>query len=283
MTIDKKEYDQDINRYTKYLKSIGDLRMTGKNGHDVWLGNSQELMISEISRAMWVLERSFKENVIEKHKSGGDLEFFSIDLMTCHLCGQHCGSATLIGNELKIYKYREKRHVGLEKCEINGSEPYTVEIDIPSGEMVVANELRDLFPKLNTLDRYPHYSLNCLGGRKHCTEWYAQHGYVEMNVGNCSCVMYQTNKTADKFVIGATNCVVGKKEVADVCTGFWGYGVTDYALAVKNGLGKLKADNPYSDYEIVHCKPGRYRFAHEYHLHEDDGSRYIYTRIGLVK
>jgi hypothetical protein len=249
-----------------------------------------EHLVESIVHAMvgrlWVMQPPVVQELIDKHKAGETIELIGCEVLRCWACGESSSIIEMKGNTLKPLQYqhpgslKDFRHVELDECPIDPKLPYSVEINIPSGEMVVANHFSSLFDEIK--DRYSaEKSINFLWGRKNCTEEYAKQGYIEMNIGNCSCRMYQMNKAGTKFVMGASDCVRGRKPVANVCTDFWGYGITDRQLALKNGLEAMMKDRPHMDVDVVKCKPGRYRFTHRYHLCRED-ERGIYTHIEWV-
>lgn len=276
-----------------YVKGLGQFRVIKAHKHairdtkDKWI---HERVVDSIVHAMtgrlWIMELPVAQYLIDQHRAGETIELIGCEVLRCWSCGTASSIIEMTGNTLKPLRYKPGRsfldfsHVELEDCPIDPKLPYSVEIDIPSGEMVVSNHLSPLFEEIK--DRHSEgKSINHLWGRKTCTEEYAKQGYIEMNIGNCSCRLYKMNKDSSKFVMGESDCVRGRNEVANVCTDFWGYGIADHELAKKNGLAQMTKERPHQSFDIVPCKPGRYRFTHRYHLCRDE-ERGIFTHIAWV-
>lgn len=196
----------------------------------------------------------------------------------------------------------------------DGFPEYSVEINVPSGKMILANHLHPVYcwykeePYNEDMHFQQEYSINQLAGRKRVTEAMASIGCVELNVGNCACEMFSVDGRNDEFVVGAWLSETGKeygvkdsshdprryKQVGDVCTDFWGFYICDHADFLKRvgdddlgpeteRDGMIWQESKTMDRElgIIPCEPGRYRFTHRYHLLEDDKAQ-IYTRITRV-
>jgi hypothetical protein len=276
-----------------YVESLGQFEVLKAHNHqmrdstDKW---THERIVSSVVYGLcgllWVYEAPVVHHLIERHKAGEALELLRGDILRCWACGQASELTRLQGNTLTPLRYDHSKplsnfdHIELSDCPIDPALPYSAEIDVPSGKMVMANHLSPLFKEIED----PHSEENNIcyvWGRKNCTLEYAKQGYIEMNIGNCSCVMYQTNEAGTKFIIGESGCVRGRKEIASVCTDFRGYGIADLHLAMKNGLAAMQTDRPHMSFDIIACKPGRYRFTHRYHLCRDD-KREIFTHVEWI-
>jgi hypothetical protein len=277
-----------------YVESLGQFKVIKAHKHamrdykDKW---AHDQIVSSIVHAMlgrlWIYEATVAQHLIDQHKAGEMIELIGCEVLRCYSCGKHSHIVEMKGNTLKPLQYDETKpfpcfdHVELEDCPIDAKLPYSAEIDIPSGKMVMANHLSPLFKEVD--EKYSEeMSINYVWGRKNTTLAYAKQGYIEMNIGNCSCRMYKMNNTSSKFVVGESDCVKGRKEVANVCTDFWGYGIADLDLAMKNGLEKMQKDRPHMSFDVIPCKPGRYRFTHRYHLCRDS-KREIFTHIEWIE
>ena len=276
-----------------YVESLGQFKILKAHKHAIrdsktdWV---HERLVERLVRAMCtglqIYAAPVVHHLIAQHKAGETLKLRSGDVLRCYSCGATSHIIEMKGNTLTPFQYdrvtrpRSFKHLELDTCPIDPKLPYSAEIDIPSGKMVMANHLSPLFKEIE--DKHSEEkSINYLWGRKNCTLEYAKQGYIEMNVGNGSCCMYQTNREGSKFIIGESSCVRGRKEVASVCTDFWGYGIADLDLAMTNGLEAMQKANPCSRFDIVPCKPGRYRFTHRYHLCGRDGNE-IFTHIERI-
>lgn len=276
-----------------YVESLGQFKVLKAHKHqmrdskDKW---THERIVDSIVRGMcsqlWIHEAPVAQHLINQHKAGETIELIGSEVLRCWACGESSGVIEMKGNTLRPLQFDRTKPLGcpalieLEDCPIDPKLPYSAEIDVPSGNMVMANHLSPLFKEVD--DKYSEeMSINYVWGRKNTTLAYAKQGYIEMNIGNCSCCMYKMNNDGSKFVVGESECVKGRKQVADVCTDFWGYGVADLDLATKNGLAAMQKDRPHMHFNIIPCKPGRYRFTHRYHLCRND-KREIFTHIEWV-
>lgn len=276
-----------------YVESLGQFEVLKAHKHTIRDSETKwvhERLVDRLTRSMvgslWLYEAPVVHHMITQHKAGEAIRLTQGEVLRCPVCGDVSHIIELKGNTLTPFQYDMSKKLGsrgdieMEDCPIDATLPYSAAINIPSGKMVMANHLSPLFNEIE--DKYAEEkSINHLWGRKNCTLEYAKQGYIEMNIGNCSCRMYQTNREGSKFIVGESECVRGRKEVANVCTDFRGYGIADLDLATKNGLEAMKKDNPYSSFDVIDCKPGRYRFTHRYHLCRDD-KREIFTNIAWV-
>lgn len=142
----------------------------------------------------------------------------------------------------------------------HGLPAYEIELNVPSGKFVVANDLRPYFPIIGD------YNVNKTICCKQTSDKYAQAGMAHMNVGNTCPGMFRINDGS--FVIGTVrkqNPVKGSRCVAGICTDLWWYSIADYDQFLIRAKRK-----PNNDEQIVICKPGVYRFKHQYHLVRDN-------------
>lgn len=254
--------------------------------------------------------------------------FHGFDNATCDRCGKHF-SRTVITEHGKVMlaelltikdptakpfgtRYEDKK---MEECEYKDGFPaYSVELAIPSGKMALANHFAQQFTRWEGRkdEKYKEEnSINYVYGRKRCTELAAERNFIDMNIGNCACDMFQVDETKEKFIVGAEfdpteygdydaadhkdkvkNFVPWNyKQVGDVCTDYWGYYIVDADELKKRGceLVHCKGTNRYtkksdscSDVYIVKCVPGIYRFTHRYHLTTGYEAQQVYTTIERV-
>lgn len=148
------------------------------------------------------------------------------------------------------------------------------ELNVPSGKMAVANDLRDVFRVVGD------YDVNGLAGIFKTTEAYSQVGMAHCFVGNTMPGVFRV--ADDSFVVGTSsrqnrNPVKGSRRVAGICTDLWWYSICDHAELLR------RAKNVNVD--VVSCKPGVYRFRHVYHLtdHSDYKSAQVYSYIDWVR
>jgi hypothetical protein len=282
-------FEPCVKMFKDYLESLGPFEVVNGHNHalDVTDKYARETLIERLSTALtsWLLIKAppVAQFVIDRHRAGTTIAA-CCEALRCRSCGVHSHVVEITGTKLRPLQYdmktpRSCEHVEFEDCPIDATQPYSVEIDIPSGEMVVANFLTPLYGEVK--DKYSEQNnINYVWGRKNCTEEYARRGYIEMNIGNCGCYLFKMNKAGSKFIMGDDGSVKGRKEVARVCTSFWGYGIADHEDAKLKGLAEKMKDH---DFTIVKCVPGRYRFTHRYHLLRDGLSDDdIYTHIEKV-
>lgn len=157
-----------------------------------------------------------------------------------------------------------------------GMPAYEIFLNVPSGKMVVANDLRKFFPIVGD------YEIECVEGCKKTTEKYAEVGMAHAFVGNTCPDMYKVKD--GEFVIGISTerkrPVKGCRHVASICTDLWWFSIVDYdQFVVRSGREPGKYE------EVVDVKPGVYRFRHRYHQVDQDDYRnpQIYTYVDWVR
>ena len=199
----------------------------------------------------------------------------------------------------------------------DGYQPYKVKVSFPSGKMVVANDLRGVFPRI------PHYwdeeipredklkwNINSHRGCQTVTEFCAQNGWLHFSVGNTSPSVYkrkgeiivsvpayneQGTDEDDEYIH-----VEGRK-VADVCTDLWWISIADYDQVMHNlanGIGEEerrpkkpkellkdpKALAEEMDWTIVAVAKGEYEFTIQPCLPIVDSEKpHTYAEAKLVK
>lgn len=169
----------------------------------------------------------------------------------------------------------------------NGHPAYEFELNVPSGKMVVGNDFRDKF------DITGNYDINTLVGMAKTSFAYAKIGMAHAFVGNTCPGVYRISN--DKFVIGTcvekfnedddkdeiVPPVAGAERVGGICTDLWWYSIVDYDDYVKAYGVPTKKDRFI---DVVDCKPGVYKFHHQYHLVNDDNydEPKVYTKIAWI-
>ena len=152
------------------------------------------------------------------------------------------------------------------------------ELNVPSGVMVVANDLR---PHFDTKDSY---DINTVFGCVQKTKAMAKIGCAHAYVGNTCPGMYRTGK--DRFTIAASgfkddNEIGPDGElVASIVTDLWWYSIVD-----ADDYDRRDCTDKYA-VERVEVRPGVYRFTHFAHLKtwkEETDRPTIYTNIRWVR
>jgi len=195
-------------------------------------------------------------------------------LFECYECGEPVELA-----------YDGKRVYCTNPCKYPDGHPaYEWELNIPSGKMVVGNDFRDKF------DIVGDYDVNKTIGCLQTTMKYAEVGMSHAFVGNTCPGVYKID--LEHFVVGIQtikerNPVPRSRRVGGICTDLWWYSIVDYDQFV-NAYGEKPNKKNWID--VVTCRPGVYRFRHQYHLaRNDDMSReqtsndHVYTYIDWVR
>ena len=188
----------------------------------------------------------------------------------CYVCGEKIEFET---NGLVI---RAKK-----SCEYPNGIPLVFELNIPSGVMIVANDLRPDF------DFEGDFNINTAMGRVKTTKAMEAIGCAHAYVGNSCPSVYKTGK--DKFVIASSGydeendkeIKIKGKCVANICTDLWWYSIVDSDEFKKRGCeGKYTADK-------VNVKPGVYRFTHFYgtgqKFEKENKKPTIYSEIERIR
>lgn len=168
------------------------------------------------------------------------------------------------------------------------------ELNVPSGKLVVANDLRDLFLVLG------HHNVNQPIGCYRTTMDYAKIGLAHGNVGNSCPGVYECRgrrkSAGTHFVIGTTsnknknprfNQDDKATRVAGISTDLWWYSICDADEFAKRAGKSLEEAAKDYDADIVPCVPGVYKFRHIYHLirekRDDFKQAHVYTYIKRVR
>jgi hypothetical protein len=194
----------------------------------------------------------------------------------CWYCGDHYG---VHFDGVNIFANEECKYPG-------GIAEYNFELNVPSGKMVFANDLRMWFQ--NHFD----FNVNSDIGKLKTTESYAKVGMAHAFVGNSCPSIHQV----DEVTLSISGRAYEKgdsaydaevddwveltkdqaealsplgKEVGSICTDLWWYSVVDYDDFSRRFLekGSKKEFLKYikTSCDVVSVKPGVYKFTH----HED--------------
>ena len=135
----------------------------------------------------------------------------------------------------------------------NGFAPLQWELNVPSGRLVVANDLRDWFPLSEGDDHIE--SVSSTIGCRNTTEEYAANGLAHGFVGNSCPGVYRLAKGSYTIAQRAK----GKKLMSSICTDLWWYSICDadeFALRAQR-FGSLED----ADATVIKVKPGVYQFT----------------------
>lgn len=144
-------------------------------------------------------------------------------------------------------------------------------LNIPSGKMVVANDLRAWFPG------EPSFDSDKTIGKRDATLWASKRGFAFGFVGNSCPGVYRTQKGylianppqtemwdggREKFVRVKTT-PFRHRRIAGVCTDLWWYSICDYdELQLRAKMLGVKAPTG-KDVYVVPVRPGLYHFKHD--------------------
>lgn len=140
------------------------------------------------------------------------------------------------------------------------------ELNVPSGKIVVDDDLRNWFP----IDR--DWSINTVIGKHLTTLAYAKVGMAHGYVGN-SCP--QIYKNEDSFsIISRSDDADSDRSIAHICTDLWWFSIADYDelkrrakyYTPKLDFKKIISDDAVS---VVDVKPGVYQFRQDHNIEFD--------------
>jgi hypothetical protein len=205
-------------------------------------------------------------------------------LRTCPFCGEEDFGTETNGTTVRLDGPPCKFSDGLP--------PTEWELNVPSGKLVIANDLRALFPLQND-----QFDVNTYLGCRQTTLAYAAVGLAHGFVGNTCPGVYRcsgdTFKVANppqkeewdgkKYVaIDPPRSFEGTR-VAGICTDLWWYSIADHN-EVKRRCKRFQRKITDFNVETIDVKPGVYRFSHDEgtRLHEGPDER-IYTRFEWVR
>lgn len=204
----------------------------------------------------------------------------------------------------------KKTAVAQSVCQFsNGLPEYSVELDVPSGKLVFANDFRTFFGGMRgePRERGPRGSVNYVAGQCAVAEHYASKGMFHITVGNTSPGIYKSGNTIT--MASRREGVKAKADEKDfgrkcgsICTDLWWYSAADYdklkecveaMLAAKPSKESRTDDSDddddvrlsiktfqdvldRDDTTVVKVKPGRYRATGRRHLadRDDEGDQY---------
>lgn len=173
-----------------------------------------------------------------------------------------------------------------------GLPPTEWELNVPSGKLVIANDLRQIFP----LPEAEDFSIDTAYGCKQTALAYAQHGMSHAFVGNTCPSVYQLGKGVYKISNApSTEMWNGKKyvdidpplpfdgkQVAGICTDLWWYSICDQA-EFKRRCKRFGVKQAEFNAEVINVKPGVYRFRHNDFVEQGGPGEVVYTQFEWVR
>lgn len=158
------------------------------------------------------------------------------------------------------------------------------ELNVPSGKIVVANDLRRIFPILSN-----DFDIGTGFGCRATSLAYAAIGLSHAYVGNTCPKVFKgidgTFTIANSSYEEEDESTSPKEEgdrVASICTDLWWYSICDqdeFKLRCKHFQVKAKTFRT----QVVTLKPGVYRFTHDERATPSDNGTCLYTRFEWVR
>jgi len=160
-----------------------------------------------------------------------------------------------------------------ERCPLpDGFEPNEWELNVPSGKIAVANDLRNWFPLSFGSEDIP--SVNSVIGRRAVAQAYAQVGLSHASVGNTCPSVFKLSDSSFKISCGPSEEVWNGEEwvdreepiepegeeVAFICTDLWWYSLCDLEELERRFARFGKEED--KDITVIQVKPGVYKFLH---------------------
>jgi hypothetical protein len=146
---------------------------------------------------------------------------------------------------------------------------YSIDLSVPSGKLVFANDLRDLFEgeyeeeDLRPSSRGWGFDVCTELGCRQVFEAYGRLGMAHGFVGNTCPGVYRRNK--DTLTISTKGSK--KQHVGGICTDLWWYSIVDYDDYVR----RVGASPPKVwSISVVNVEPGTYRVTQRAHLFDHD-------------
>lgn len=155
-----------------------------------------------------------------------------------------------------------------------GLTPTEWELNVPSGKLVVANDLRSIFP----LPEGDSFSVNTPLGCREASHAYAANGLAHAFVGNTDPTVYK--EEGDTYKIGRK--LRKWKPVASITTDLWWYSICDQEEFDRR-CTRFSQDPKAFNHKVVSVKPGVYHFKHDVRTLQDDGHSRVYTTVTWVR
>lgn len=194
---------------------------------------------------------------ILRNSSSDHVDVVNVDSGSCGNCGEYVG-----------VEYVDEENVRSKtECTLPDGITTVVEIDVPSGKVVINDSLRDVYDAEDDGLNY-----NSKLGQHIYVERMAELGCAYGPVLNTSPGFYETGEGSYVIARAAMNWETDEEiipegwvERASVCTDLWAYSIADYDDYVSKG-GQIERE--YGSPEVVEIPAGRYRLTH--HTGEKD-------------
>lgn len=209
---------------------------------------------------------------------------------SCSMCGEKDLHLEVNGNGNRV------RFAGAPCPYPNGLPLTEWELNVPSGKLVVANDLRHVFP----LPEGDDFDINTIRGCIETSLVYAANGMSHAYVGNTCPAVYKYgedrfkvatapskvvwDEKKEKYVKVDPKILFEGKKVASICTDLWWYSICDHA-EFKRRCKHFKVDEKDFHTKVVKVKPGVYRFYNDdlARMDDDGPKEKIYTRFKWIR
>ena len=208
-------------------------------------------------------------------------------LRTCSYCGDDDFATETNGRAVRVAG---------EPCKFpNGLPPTEWELNVPSGKLVVANDLRELFP----LPEDEDFDINTTMGCRQTALAYAANGMSHAFVGNSCPGVFECGDGLFKIATPPNDEEWDEKRrkhvkvkpaptfegerVAGICTDLWWFSLCDHA-EFQRRCGRFEQKAADFSVEVIDVKPGVYRFRHDEEARRHYGpGECVYTRFEWVR
>lgn len=186
--------------------------------------------------------RLFSPLYTRQDKQTGAISFAGSYSSRCNCCGEYV-NFQVDGNVIRT----------AEKCAYpNGFPPYKIRISVPSGKLVVANDLRIFFQHVSEANNGEMDT--DIGLMKWCQFFAEQANLGYIFTSNTSPDLFKTKKDTFALKCGSD---AQKNLVASICTDLWACCVADYDT-VEAGYEKYKNSTEFDRYDTL---PGNFEDA----------------------
>lgn len=206
---------------------------------------------------------------------------------TCSYCGTSRLPNETDGKTLRL---------GGEPCAVpEGFTPNEWELNVPSGKIVVANDLRSWFP---LPDGDSDFNINTTLGCRQTTSAYAEVGMSHAFVGNTCPGVFSLGGDKYKIANGPAEDYWDDKakewknydpppkfdgeRVAGVCTDLWWYSLCDLE-ELQRRFKKFGGNLDNAGGEVIDVKPGVYRFRHDDEVDRDAPGETLYAEFEWIR
>ncbi|MFJ2662624.1 hypothetical protein [Arthrobacter koreensis] len=173
--------------------------------------------------------------------------------------------------------------------DVLGRSRRSVEINVPSGRLIVADDLRSvpLFDIDTPYDRRGHMDLDALAEMQ-ARDTNAAYVFVS---NSCPSVVRKERGVLEVVTPDWGNedepaLALGETVVAEICTDLWATMMTDYQHWLDNGGPQIDISSDDGRFTLIDVPPGRYRwtmFAHVPGFEFHGEGRSTYARLELIE